>query len=66
MNELVLHIITEALRTAQRTQGPTSHTYNAELVLRQIEPIIERDILLKNMGSHHHIKGDCPHCGANE
>lgn len=35
-----LHIISEQLRAAEMRQGCTNHSYHAELLLKQIEPMI--------------------------
>lgn len=43
MNEKALHIIIEALRGAEMRQGCTNHTYYAEILLKQIEPLIQAD-----------------------
>lgn len=40
LKEEALHIITEAIRAGEMRQGCTNYTYYAEIVLKQLEPII--------------------------
>jgi len=41
LKEQAQHLIVEALRAAEMRQGCTDYGYYAELLLRQLEPIIE-------------------------
>lgn len=40
LKEDALHLITEQLRAAEMRQGCTNYEYYAEILLRQLEPII--------------------------
>jgi len=40
LKEAAIHLIAEQLRAAEMRQGCTNHTYYAEILLRQLEPII--------------------------
>lgn len=42
LKEEAQHIITEQLRAAEMRQGCTNHSYYAEILLKQLEPIIWR------------------------
>lgn len=44
--EKVLDIITEQIRAAEMRQGCTNHSYYAEKLLDEIEPLIQADAAL--------------------